>query len=48
MKIFRTFSIKTVTECQFYMGKVPVEMKAGVRRQNFLSNLFYCNTVDIN
>jgi len=48
MKIFKTFIIKTVPECRFYMGNLPIEMEVSVRRLNFLSNLLYCNTVDIN
>jgi len=47
MKIFKTFNIKTVTECHFYMGNLPIEMQISVRRLYFLSTLLYCNTVDI-
>jgi len=36
MKIFKTFDTKIVTECQFYMGKLPMEMEVGVRRLTFL------------
>jgi len=48
MKIFKTFNINTVTQCQFYMGKLPIEMEVGVKKLNLLSNLLYCDTVDIN
>jgi len=48
MKIFKTFDTNIVNECQFYMGKLPIEMEVGVRRLTFLSNLFNCNQTDIN
>jgi len=39
MKIFSTYNKEIVTMCQFYMGKLPIEMEIGVRRLNFLSKL---------
>jgi len=39
MNIFRTYNKEIVTSCQFYMGKLPMEMEIGVRRLNFLSKL---------
>jgi len=31
MKVFKTYDKDVVTECQFYMGKLPMEMEIGVR-----------------
>jgi len=37
MKMISTYDKEIVTMCQFYMGKLPMEMEIGVRRLNFLS-----------
>jgi len=48
IKIFKTFDAKIETECQFYMGKLRMEMEVSVRRLTFLSHLLNCNKIDIN
>jgi len=45
MKIFSTCNKEIVTSCQFYMGKLPMEMEIAVRRLNFLTRLTQKNNL---
>ena len=42
MKIFSTFDLKTVKNCQFFSGFLPVEHIITQRRVNFINSL-RCN-----
>jgi len=43
MKIFSTYNKEIVTSCQFYMGKLPMEIEIAVWRLNFLTKLVTLN-----
>ena len=39
MKVFNTFDSKTVLNCQYFCGYLPLEHLAKVRKVNFLVNM---------
>ena len=39
MKLFNTFNSKTVTQCQFYTGYLPVEHIIAIRKLKFVESL---------
>ena len=38
-KIFKTFDHTIALQCQFYMGKLPIELKIALRKLSFLYNI---------
>jgi hypothetical protein len=43
MKIFKTFDITVVKQCQFYMGYLPIELKIVSKKITFLTKMLKSN-----
>ena len=48
MKIFKTFDKNVVSQCQFYMNKLPMELEIALRRLKFLKKVLMFKTNVIN